>query len=151
MDDYRFISSRIYYYIQRSIRISKYQVCNYQRYVIYGWKLLSFIRIFSFVEYLVKRFVMFTSSSAEPRNFESVAEKSICWIISLMKILTNYFFFNILAIANNQNDLQVTEIVLDRSFEARHFKCVILAGYDSFASVHSLQLDASRGRGGRRN
>lgn len=34
--------------------------------------------------------------------------------------------------------------------EVRHFKCVILAGYDSFASVHSLNFDTGSSRPGKR-
>ncbi len=34
--------------------------------------------------------------------------------------------------------------------EVRHLKCVILAGYDSFASVHSLKFDAGGSRGGKK-
>ncbi|CAF4091826.1 unnamed protein product [Rotaria sp. Silwood2] len=39
------------------------------------------------------------------------------------------------ALSNNENDLQINEYTLDRLTEVRHFKCVIVAGYDSFANV----------------
>ncbi|CAF4588489.1 unnamed protein product [Rotaria socialis] len=76
-----------------------------------------------FVTANVKRFVMFTTSNTEPRSFDTILEKTI---------------------PNNENALQVNEYTLDRSMEVRYLKCVILAGYDSFASVHSLKFDAGK-------
>jgi len=70
-----------------------------------------------FVTSNVKSFIMFATSNQEPRNFESILEKTL---------------------PNTENNLQTTDQMLDRSVEARHFKCVITAGYDSFASVHDL-------------
>ncbi len=46
--------------------------------------------------------------------------------------------------------LQMGNYTLERSLEVRHFKCVILAGYDSFASVHSLKFDAGNNRMGKK-
>ncbi|CAF2443857.1 unnamed protein product [Rotaria sp. Silwood2] len=67
-----------------------------------------------FVTTNVKRFVMFTTMNTEPRNFDTILEKTL---------------------SNNENDLQINEYTLDRLTEVRHFKCVIVAGYDSFANV----------------
>ncbi|CAF3013007.1 unnamed protein product [Rotaria socialis] len=82
-----------------------------------------------FVTANVKRFVMFTTSNTEPRSFDTILEKTI---------------------PNNENALQVNEYTLDRSMEVRYLKCVILAGYDSFASVHSLKFDAGKTRSGKK-
>jgi hypothetical protein len=59
-------------------------------------------------------------------------------------------FFSFSALSNTENKLQITEHTLDRSVEVRHLKCVILAGYDSFASVHSLKFDAGNTRTGKK-
>ncbi|CAF0931334.1 unnamed protein product [Rotaria sordida] len=82
-----------------------------------------------FVTSNVKRFVMFTTSNQEPKNFETIFEKTL---------------------PNNENNLQITDYTLDRSIDVRHFKCVILAGYDSFSSVHSLKFDAENSRMGKK-
>ena len=99
--------------------------------------------------FLVKRFVMSVTSNNEPRNFETILEKSLFELsISPRSNQQSSNFFS--ALSNNENGLQATEHTLDRATEARHFKCVILAGYDSFASVHSLRFDAGKGRTGRK-
>lgn len=59
------------------------------------------------------------------------------------------FIFVVSALSSNEGQLQVTEQKLDRSMEVRHLKCVILAGYDSFASVHSLRFDSANSRSGK--
>jgi hypothetical protein len=71
------------------------------------------------------------------------------------KVWIRYFFivekdFSFLAIQNNENNLQIGDYTLDRSVEVRHLKCVILAGYDSFASVHSLKFDSGNSRMGKK-
>ncbi|CAF1135243.1 unnamed protein product [Rotaria magnacalcarata] len=82
-----------------------------------------------FVTTNVKRFVMFTTSNQEPKNFETILEKTL---------------------SNNENNLQVTDFTLDRSIDVRYLKCVILAAYDSFSSVHSLKFDAENSRTGKK-
>ncbi|CAF1115008.1 unnamed protein product [Adineta steineri] len=88
------------------------------------------VRELRFVTSNVKRFVMFSTSNQDPKNFETILEKTL---------------------SNNENNLQVTSHTLDRSLEVRHFKCVILAGYDSFASVHSLKFDGGNTRMGKKH
>ncbi|UJR25033.1 hypothetical protein I4U23_006393 [Adineta vaga] len=83
------------------------------------------IREIRFVTTNVKRFVMSSTSNQEPKNFETLLEKTL---------------------PNSENKLQTTPHTLDRSVEVRHFKCVILAGYDSFASVHALKFDSGNSR-----
>jgi len=61
-----------------------------------------------------------------------------------------FFVLFFLALQNKENGLQIGDHTLDRSFEVRHFKCVILAGYDSFASVHSLKFDTGNNRTGKK-
>ncbi|CAF0846257.1 unnamed protein product [Adineta ricciae] len=87
------------------------------------------IREIRFVTSNVKRFVMFSTSNQEPKNFETILEKTL---------------------PNSENRLQTTTHTLDRSLEVRHFKCVILAGYDSFASVHALKFDGGNNRSGKK-
>lgn len=70
--------------------------------------------------------------------------------IEYLLIFKNFILFKFLAIQNSENDLQVNEYTVDRSSEVRHFKCVILAGYDSFASVHSVKFDTGKSRTGRK-
>jgi hypothetical protein len=90
---------------------------------------------------------MFTTSNQEPKNFETILEKSMkLMIVDCRKDFC--FFFS--AIPNNENRLQIGDYTLERSVEVRHFKCVILAGYDSFASVHSLKFDAGNSRTGKK-
>jgi hypothetical protein len=61
-----------------------------------------------------------------------------------------FFVLFFLALQNNEMSLQMGNYTLERSLEVRHFKCVILAGYDSFASVHSLKFDAGNNRMGKK-
>jgi hypothetical protein len=102
------------------------------------------IQLFFFL--LVKRFLMSSTSNQEPKNFETVFEKSTNRIFLMLIVI----FFLCLALPNNENNLQITDHTLDRSLEVRHFKCVILAGYDSFASVHSLKFDGGNTRMGKK-
>jgi hypothetical protein len=62
------------------------------------------------------------------------------------KIFLSFFS----ALSNNENKLQIGDYTLDRSVEVRYLKCVILAGYDSFASVHSLKFDMGNSRTGKK-
>lgn len=91
---------------------------------------------------------MFTTSNQEPKNFETILEKSMILIIIFRKKEIFVLLFS--ATPNNENNLQIGDYTLDRSMEVRHFKCVILAGYDSFASVHSLKFDVGNSRTGKK-
>jgi hypothetical protein len=90
---------------------------------------------------------MFTSSNQEPKNFETILEKSMS---SMFLDCRKDFSFFFSALSNNENKLQIGDYTLDRSVEVRYLKCVILAGYDSFASVHSLKFDMGNSRTGKK-
>ncbi|CAF0748981.1 unnamed protein product [Didymodactylos carnosus] len=82
------------------------------------------IRHIRFITTNVKSFAMFTTSNMEAKSFEALFEKTL---------------------PNNEYDLQMTDQQLQRVFETRHLKCVILSGYDHFTSVHTLKIN-SRGK-----
>jgi hypothetical protein len=90
---------------------------------------------------------MFTSSNQEPKNFETILEKSMSSMFLYCRKDFSFFFS---ALSNNENKLQIGDYTLDRSVEVRYLKCVILAGYDSFASVHSLKFDMGNSRTGKK-
>ncbi len=56
------------------------------------------------------------------------------------------YFVYFIALSNEERKLQKTDLQFNKTYTARHIKITIVSGYDSFASIHHVNIDGKAPR-----